>query len=524
MHPAVPLLQDFLDGTAQRLPAKTAILTNDGEITYRELQIAAERLAAFLHGIGVRRGDRVLVFMQNSLQAAIAFWGILRGDAVVSIISPSTKTDKLRYLARDTGAVVLLTEEPLRDIVMTAIADAPDLTSLVIYGGSDVSLLNGQLPESCHGKVRLYSFDEALRCHDFLPEAGNIESDLASIIYTSGSTGQPKGVVLTHRNMIAAATSVSSYLGLGESDVILNVLPMAFDYGLYQLIMSVKVGATLVLERSFAYPGGVIGRMVSTGVTVLPGIPTIFSALSGMLHLKGFDFTRVRLVTNTAAALSESHIDFIRTTFPNARLYSMYGLTECKRCTYLPPEDLAKKKLSVGIAIPNTELWLVDSENRRLGPGATGELVIRGPTVMKGYWRKPDETAEKLRPGPLPGEQVLYTGDICRMDEDGYLYFVARKDDMIKCRGEKVAPREVENVLYALKGVRDAAVIGVPDTLFGQVVKAFVVPREGVILDRMTIMAQCAGRLENFMVPKYIEIVEDLPRTASGKIDKRGLS
>ncbi|MFL5438847.1 MAG: class I adenylate-forming enzyme family protein, partial [Myxococcales bacterium] len=217
------------------------------------------------------------------------------------------------------------------------------------------------------------------------------------------------------------------------------------------------------------------------------------------------------------------HIRALREIFPKARIYSMYGLTECKRCTYLPPEDLMRKPGSVGIAIPNTELWLVDEQDRRLGRGATGQLVIRGATVMRGYWEKPEATSARLRPGPLPGEQVLYTGDLCRLDDDGYLYFVARMDDIIKSRGEKVAPKEVESALVEIAGVKEAAVVGVPDEILGQAIEAFVVPEQGASLTGQFLLAECRKRLEPFMVPQRILVVQELPKTSSGKISKTGL-
>jgi acyl-CoA synthetase (AMP-forming)/AMP-acid ligase II len=214
----------------------------------------------------------------------------------------------------------------------------------------------------------------------------------------------------------------------------------------------------------------------------------------------------------------------LKDIFPTARIYSMYGLTECKRCTYLPPKDIDRKPSSVGIAIPNTEMWIVDEVGNKVGPDIVGQLVIRGATVMKGYWEKPESTAKKLKPGPLPGEQVLYTGDYCKMDKEGYLYFVGRMDDIIKSRGEKVAPKEVENVIMNIPGVKEAAVIGVPDDILGQAVKAFVVLEEGVTMGEKQLQKECQSRLENFMVPKYIVEVASLPKTDTGKIKKTGLS
>ena len=257
--------------------------------------------------------------------------------------------------------------------------------------------------------------------------------------------------MLTHRNMLTAATSITTYLENVEDDVILGVLPLAFDYGLYQMIMAFRVGARLVLERSFAFPAaGARASMAEERVTGLP------RRADDLRHPRRDEDARssttspaIRYVTNTAAALPVKHIAVLQRALPDsARIYSMYGLTECKRCTYLPPEDLERKPTSVGIAIPNTELWIVDEDGQRLGPDEVGQLVIRGATVMKGYWEKPEATAKKLQPGPLPGEQVLYTGDFCRLDDEGYLYFVGRMDDIIKSRGEKVAPKEVESALH----------------------------------------------------------------------------
>jgi acyl-CoA synthetase (AMP-forming)/AMP-acid ligase II len=242
------------------------------------------------------------------------------------------------------------------------------------------------------------------------------------------------------------------------------------------------------------------------------------------MSLSDYDLSAVRFVTNTAAALPQKHIHMLQRSFPSAKIFSMYGLTECKRCTYLPPGDVDRKPGSVGIAIPNTELWLVDDDDKRLGPGEVGQLVIRGATVMQGYWEKPDETAKMLRPGPLPGERVLYTGDLCTLDEEGYLYFVGRMDDIIKSRGEKVAPKEVENVLMNMEGVREAAVIGVPDPILGEAVKALIVLQEGADISEKRIQRFCQNHLEGFMVPKHVAFVDSLPKTSTGKIKKTGLT
>jgi acyl-CoA synthetase (AMP-forming)/AMP-acid ligase II len=262
--------------------------------------------------------------------------------------------------------------------------------------------------------------------------------------------------------------------------------------------------------------------MVSERVTGFPGVPTVFTMLLGM-DLSSYDLSSLRYVTNTAAALPTRHILELRTRFPQARLYSMYGLTETTRTLYLPPEELDRRPESVGIAIPGTEVWLVDEAGNRLSPGQTGELVVRGRHVMRGYWGDEALSAQRFRPGPLPGETVCYTGDIFRMDEEGFLYFLARKDDMLKVRGEKVSPREVENVLYRLDGVREAVVIGIPDRLLGQAVKAFIVPGSPT-LTVVDVLRHCRSNLEDHMVPKEVVFCSDLPKTSSGKIRKLELA
>jgi amino acid adenylation domain-containing protein len=501
MHGAVPQLHDYVEHAARTLGDKLALVRAKDRLTFGQIDRRANHLAHVLVERGVERGDRVIVYGDNTVDTVVAFWAVLKANAVVSIVNPLTKADKLEYYLKDCRAAFLITDEHLRGVWQEPASKSPYLKGTIV-GPADKDL----------------STERAAP-----PPRRGLDIDLAAIIYTSGSTGDPKGVMLTHRNMLTAATSISTYLGMQEDDVVLGVLPLAFDYGLYQLIMSTRVGARLVLERSFTFPAQVLKVMVEEGVTGFPGVPTIFAVLAELKNLKDYDFSKIRFVTNTAAALPVKHILILRDLFPTARIYSMYGLTECKRCTYLPPEDIDRKPTSVGIAIPNTELWLVDEDGNKVGPNTVGQLVIRGATVMRGYWEKPEATAKKLKPGPLPGEMVLHTGDFCRLDDEGYLYFVGRMDDIIKSRGEKVAPKEVEHVLYNITGVRDAAVIGVPDEILGQAVKAFVVLEAGVTLTEKDIQRECQARLENFMVPKYVEIVPDLPKTTTGKIKKTDL-
>ena len=503
------LLHQLFDATTRRVPDKVALVTGARRFTYRDLDGLASRLAASLQRVGVERGDRVAIFADNGVEAIVGIYGALKAGAVFMPVNPLTKSEKLALLLDDSRSAYLLTTQVLRPVWEPALARNITVQACLVSG----------LPAADTG-ARLRSYDDAVASPGSAPTAPTIDQDLASIIYTSGSSGEPKGVMLTHLNMVSAARSVNGYLGMTGEDVIMCALPLAFDYGLYQILMGFMVGATVVLEHSFAFPVKVLEVMAKEGVTVFPVVPTMLSIVIGLGNLPRFDLHRLRMITNTAAALSERHVSDVRALFPQAALYSMYGLTECKRVTYLPPEQLAIRPASVGRGMPNEEVWLVDEQGKRLPNGCTGELVIRGSHVMRGYWGRPEQTAERLRPGPYPGELVLYSGDIFRTDEEGYLYFVARKDDIVKSRGEKVSPREVENVLYGLEGVQDAAVIGVPDPMLGAAIKAFLVLRSGYSYSERDVIKHCLDKLESFMVPKYVAFVDELPTTKTGKIDK----
>ena len=508
-------VERFLEDSASQRPDKVALVCGGRRFTYAELDLAANRLAHGLITAGLRRGDRVAIYLENSVEAVLGLFATLKAGGVFMVINPTTKADKLSFILNNSRAAVLLTDARRRPEVMKVAGRTPH-TGVVVLAGHPESGL------ALDGKSVL-AFEDLIgpERDDSKPASRSIDIDLAALIYTSGSTGTPKGVMLTHVNIVAAATSITTYLENVESDVILDVLPLSFDYGLYQVLMAFKVGATLVLERSFTYPHAVLETIVAEGVTGLPIVPTI-SAVLLQLDLRRYDLSRVRYVTSTAAALPTSHIVELRRLLPHAKIYSMYGLTECKRVSYLPPDQIDIRPTSVGKGMPNEEVYVVDEQGTCL-PSGVGELVIRGSNVMKGYWEMPDETDRVLKPGPLPGERVLYSGDLFRIDEEGYLYFLGRKDDIIKTRGEKVSPREVENALYELPGVAEAAVVGVPDPVLGQAVKAVLTLREGVAITERDVLLHCAERLENFMVPKVVEFREALPRTSSGKIDKKTL-
>jgi acyl-CoA synthetase (AMP-forming)/AMP-acid ligase II len=345
-----------------------------------------------------------------------------------------------------------------------------------------------------------------------------ISTDLAAIIYTSGSTGRPKGVTLTHLNIDTVCESVEEYLENSSDDVILSVLQLSFGYGLLQLLVTFRTGGTLVLEKGFGYPYDIVNTLKEQRITGFAGVPTLFALLLQLSTLAQERFPHLRYITNAAAAMPQSFIPRLRQLFPQTRIYLMHGLTEVLRTTYLPPDQLDTRPASVGRGMKNVELWIEDEDGKRLGPGEVGELVVRGANVMAGYWDDPEATSKVLLPGRYSWERVMHSGDLFTMDEEGYFSFVARKDDIIKCRGEKVSPLEVENVLYRLEGVLECRVIGVADPLLGQAVRAEIVLKPESSLVESAVRAHCRMHLEDYKVPQVIAFVDALPKTAGGKI------
>jgi acyl-CoA synthetase (AMP-forming)/AMP-acid ligase II len=309
-------------------------------------------------------------------------------------------------------------------------------------------------------------------------------------------------------------------LGTRGDDIILNVLPLSFDYGLYQVIMAFMCGATLVIEKSFLYPRRTMDLIEQEKVSVFPIVPSIAAILLQTQDFRNCNLSSLRIMTSTAAPLPVEHLRRIREYLPHIRFFSMYGLTECKRVSCLPPEELDSRPSSVGIPIPGCQVFVVDEEGNEVAAGEVGELVVRGPNVMKGYWNAPELTARTFRQGGLPGERSLYSGDLFRRDSEGFLYFVARRDELIKSRGERVSPKEVEDTLCEINGVVEAAVVGVPDDILGQAIVAFVVRVSDSGITEKAILKYCADHLESFMVPRYVRFVNALPRAATGKVDR----
>ncbi len=517
------LVHDWLRSSARRFPDKEALICGRQRWTYRALNSRSDYLARALQDIGVHRHDRIVILLDNSSEAVISLYGILKAGGVFTILAGSIKGAKLRYILENSEADVLITHTSKAGII-TETLDRIQRSIKIIWVGPE-SLIPKKFTQFSLSWEEIFSnFSDTVgqaQNNNRLPQC--IDVDLAALIYTSGTTGEPKGVMVTHHNMISAARSVIQYIGNHPNDRILNVLPLSFCYGLYQIIMAFMFGGTVVLEQSFIYLHNILTRITEENITGFPIVPTMAAMLLKMHNLGEYDISSLRYITSAGAALPVEHICSLQKLMPHVKIFSMYGLTECIRVCYLSPDELERRPASVGKAMPNCEVFVVDSDGNEVSAGQPGELVIRGSNIMQGYWKDPDLTSKAYKNGLYPAERMIYSGDYFRKDDSGFLYFLGRKDDMIKSRGERISTREIEYTLCAMDGVAETCVVGVPDDIIGQAVKGYIVAVSSYELTEKEVMKYCAANMETFMVPKYIEFVDKLPVTTNGKIDKKQL-
>jgi acyl-CoA ligase (AMP-forming) (exosortase A-associated) len=506
------LLHHLLEATAARVPGKEAVVDKERRFDYAELLAAASTCAGMLRDFGLARGDRVATFLDKSFEEAASILGASRAGGVFVPVNSLLKPPQVAHILNDCGVKVLITSGLRWKMVEEALKDAPSLERV---------LLVDDPRESKDPRLVARLFDEPRPPG---PPSSSIGEDLAAILYTSGSTGKPKGVMLSHRNLLAGSRIVTTYLGIREEERILSVLPFSFDYGLNQLVTAVDKGATVVL-LTFRFGDEVVRALSKEKITGLAGVPTVWALLAGAApSLPKTELPHLRYLTNSGGAVPTETVKKIRTLLPHVDFFLMYGLTEAFRSTYLPPSEIDKRPGSMGKAIPETEILVVNERNERCRPGETGILIHRGPTVSLGYWGRPEDTARVLRLNPLvPPNQgqdvVCWSGDLVRMDEEGYLYFVGRGDAMIKSSGYRISPSEVEEVLMASGLLASVAVIGVPDPNVGERVHAVAVAAHGAARDPEPILARSSRDLPAHMVPREIEYVDELPRSPNGKVD-----
>jgi len=510
------LIWHLLRDSARRCPEKEALVHGNQRLTYREVARRTAGLATSLRKKGLKRGDRAGIYLDASVPQVISIFGISQAEGVYVPINALLHAEQLVHIANDCGMRVLITT-PAKLATLTAVLDSiPSLEFLVVVE-------DGELPAARIPVYRLDEFSAAVPSDPW--KETSIEKDLAAILYTSGSTGKPKGVMLSHANVVAGSRIVSTYLGITEEERILAVLPFSFDAGMNQLMTAFEKGGTLVLIN-FMFAREIVQVLLKERITGLAGVPTLWSLLAQPNStLDKQPLPDLRYITNTGGAMPQAVLQVLRRVLTSTKIFLMYGLTEAFRSTYLPPEELDRCPTSMGKAIPDTEILVLNEQGGICKPGEVGELVHRGPTVSLGYWNRPEDTARALRRNPLlppemgDCERVCYSGDLVKTDEDGFLYFVGRRDTMIKSSGFRISPTEVEEVLFQTGKVRGVAVIGIPDDVLGQSIKAFVVPRDGNSLDGAELQAICAGKMPRYMVPKAIEVLPELPKTSSGKVD-----
>ncbi|WP_454065092.1 acyl-CoA ligase (AMP-forming), exosortase A system-associated [Candidatus Nitrospira salsa] len=514
------LIHHMLRDSAKRVPEKPALVYRAQSLNYQEVVTQVSGLAAGLSQAGIKRGDRVGIYLDPSIELVISIFGISQASAVFVPINGLLLAEQVGHIAQDCEMRCLITTKKRLAGLQDVLSTLPRLEFLVVIeDGSDVP---------CSTSV--YWYHELLKMVEISCQIEPcIDKDLAAILYTSGSTGKPKGVMLSHSNVVNGSSIVSMYLEITERDKILAVLPFSFDAGLNQLMTAFQQGCTLVL-MTFVFAKEIVQMLLKEQITGLAGVPTLWNLLSQTNStLQKQTFPHLRYITNTGGAMPQHVLALLRKALPATSVYLMYGLTEAFRSTYLPPDQLEQRPTSMGKAIPNTEILVVNEQNEPVKPGEVGELVHRGPTVSLGYWGNPEMTAKVLRPHPYQHsnggteEMVCFSGDLVKMDEDGYLYFVGRRDSMIKSAGFRISRTEVEEALYQSGQIKEAAVIGVPDDILGQAVTAFVVGQSQESVDVSVLSAFCASKLPRYMMPKTFHILEKLPKTPNGKIDYTNL-
>jgi acyl-CoA ligase (AMP-forming) (exosortase A-associated) len=500
------------------MPQSQALAYREQSTSYATLAELVNRVAKAMLQLGLARCDRVAVFLEKRPETVAALFGAAAAGGVFVPVNPVLKAAQVAYILKDCNVRILVTSAERLSLLAGSLKECEDLRAVIIVGPTvDAVRVPG---------TRIVSWDDAVSAGAEARVHRVIDTDMAAILYTSGSTGKPKGVVLSHRNMVAGAQSVAHYLANHKSDRILSALPLSFDAGFSQLTTAFHVGASVTLIN-YLLPRDIITAVTQGGISGLTAVPPLWIQLAQLEWPEGAR-SSLRYIANTGGRMPKATLDALRTALPRTLVFLMYGLTESFRSTYLPPSELDRRPDSIGKAIPNAEVLVVREDGSPCAPDEPGELVHRGALVSLGYWNDPEKTAERFKPAPgqpeglVMPEIAVWSGDTVRMDKEGFLYFVSRRDEMIKTSGYRVSPTEVEEVIYATELVGEAAALGIPHPVLGQAIVVVATARQGVRLDVEALLAECRQRLPAFMVPARVTVREgSLPRNPNGKIDRK---
>jgi acyl-CoA ligase (AMP-forming) (exosortase A-associated) len=507
-------LHHILGHMAARRPRSPALTIKDRTVTYRALWDEARAFAAGLGLIGLGRGERVGIYLDKRIETVASVFGTSAAGGAFVPVNPLLRAQQVGYILNDCSVRVLVTTADRLARLDDELERCPSVEHVVVVD-EDRPLAGGR-------GYSIRAWGDFVDTGD-VPESKSIDLDLAAIFYTSGSTGQPKGVVLSHRNLIVGGESVSQYLENHEGDRILAALPLSFDAGFSQLTTGFTVGAHVVLVN-YLLPGEVVRLCAEHEITGLTCVPPLWLQLVDQTWPA--EATRsMRYFANTGGRMPRATLDRLRAIFPEAKPYLMYGLTEAFRSTYLDPAEVDRRPDSIGKAIPNAEILVVRDDGSLCDAGEQGELVHRGALVAMGYWNDPERTSERFKPVPsrdgaiCSTETAVFSGDLVRRDEDGFLYFVSRKDEMIKTSGYRVSPTEIEEVAYGTGLVGDAVALGIDDERLGQHVVLAVSPANGR-LDPDELLLELRRQLPLYMVPKQVVVRPSLPRSPNNKFDR----
>lgn len=492
--------------SASRNPNAEAVVHKDRRVSYGELFKSSCKVASFLKENALRPGDRVALLMENSPEYVSTYYGILAAGGVAVGLNTAAKARDLSNWLSHCEASWLVADATHRELAGVA-EGLGNQTRLLTVGGTpraeQISSLSASWDEVEAGDATPPSGDQIFQNPD----------QPAAIIYTSGTTGTPKGVCLSHKNLLANTRSILAYLPLKSSDRIVNILPFTYSYGNSILHTHLAVGGTVILENSFVFPQKVVETMAAERSTGISGVPSSFALLLARTNLADYDLSSLRYLTQAGGPMPPANQKRLKSLLPNIDIFIMYGQTEATaRLTYLPPDRLKDKLGSCGIPIPGVEIEIRNADGKPLSPHETGEICARGDNIMIGYWNAPEMTREVIQDG------WLKTGDLAHFDEEGFIFIDGRSAEMIKSSGQRISPIEIEDVIAELDGVAEAGVVGVEDDLLGQVIKAVIVLKSGASVDAQHIKRHCFEALPSYKVPKIIEFAETLPKTGSGKL------